>query len=255
MKCALCLQNKRLLRSHVIPNAVFRRIKQSAQVSQLVTFDTGTTSSISKTQNSWFERLLCENCEKVIGKYEKYGIEVLRNINKGDQISRKVGVLFQGLNYEQFKLFLTSIIWRAAVSKQNEFQKVIIPHSYLDNARRSLLHTRPLSELSLGCKLLLMVDETGGLSDENMREIVISPIPRLPKNDFRYSFLFIFEGLIFEFFIPNIPSKRRNDLGVIKKTNNLYVPTQSWFKIPELMNLLQAGVIKDSAQANGISQP
>jgi hypothetical protein len=152
--CALCAETKSLRKSHIIPNAVFRRIKQGQNAGQLIQLDDSEHTLVQYSQNSWWEHLLCAHCEGIIGEYEKYGLDLLRRSHGSRIQNHSDGVTFWAHDYARFKLFLTSILWRAAVSNQSYFSKVLIPERFKEEARTSLLTSKLLRPLRLGCKLL-----------------------------------------------------------------------------------------------------
>lgn len=240
--CALCLESKALRNSHIIPNSVFRRIKQLQNSGQLIQLDDSPHTPIQQAQESWCEYLLCADCEHIIGSYEFYGLSLIRE-NDTKKIQKHAdGITFRDHNYAHFKLFLTSILWRASVSKQIFFSKVILPEKCREAARISLLQAKPLNPTRLGCKVLRMIDHTseaeGGFSEASLKQFVISPIPRLKNQPYHYSFLFLIEGFLLEYFVSSIPHKQSKDQGVHKNRPIWLVPNKSIFKIPELFQFM-----------------
>ena len=238
--CALCLQQKVLRKSHVLPNAVFRRIKRSQNSGQLIYLHDSEHAPIGRSQKSWWEHLLCASCEHIVGGYEAYGLSLIRESNRAQKQSD--GVTFRNHDYARFKLFLLSVLWRSAVSQQPEFSKVVLPNQCKELARTSLLGGRPLPPLRLGCKLLRMVDDTqqadGGFSYENLEHLVISPIPRFRAESPKRTYVFLFEGFLLEYFVPTVPYKQSKSRGIHNDSPIVFVPFRSIFKIPEVVRLL-----------------
>lgn len=228
------------MRSHILPNAIFRRIKKNSS-GRLIRFDNDKKSAVHYSQESYWERLLCKECEEIIRDYETYGLKLLRGAKFVSAHTHSNGVTFRNHKYNPFKLFLSSVVWRASVSKQDAFAKVLLPSFIKEEARLSLLNSRPLGPYKLGCKIFRLHDETKGFSSTVLRQFIISPVPRLPAKANSYSFLFIFEGFVFEFFVPTIPIRRRSERGIQKKSNILFTPFIEFGEIPELMNLLTSG--------------
>lgn len=240
--CALCIQPRNLRKSHIIPNAVFRRIKQRQNSGQLIHFDDFDYTPVQYSQESWWEYLLCADCERTIEEYERYGLALLRGSDRSKTQKHSEGVTFQAHDYARFKLFLTSVIWRAAVSKQPHFSKVVLPDNSREKARVSLLNGKPLRPLYLGCKLLRLIDDTseadGGFSTENLGQLIISPIFRPQEGRPYYTFLFLFEGFLLEYFVQAIPYKQATEKGAHRDSPILFVPNKSIFRIPELVKLM-----------------
>lgn len=240
--CALCIEPRTLRKSHIIPNAVFRRIKQGQNSGQLIQLDDSEHTPVHYSQESWWEHLLCADCERAIGEYEKYGLALLRGSERSKIQKHTEAVTFRAHDYRRFKLFLTSLLWRAAVSKQSYFSKVILLDKCKEEARVSLFKGKPLGPLRLGCKLLRMTDNTseadGGFPPESLEQLVISPIPRLHEGRPYYTFLFLIEGFLLEYFVRAIPHKQANERGVHKNSPVLFVPLKSIFDVPELVKLM-----------------
>jgi hypothetical protein len=244
--CRLCRKSGELQRSHILPDALFRRIKRENS-GKLVRFDDSKNSFVDHSIESWWQYLLCSSCESIIAGYEKYGLETLRRATSaplGYGAGR--GVTLKGTDYATLKLFGTSLLWRAAVSDLDVFAKVILPAPLLEAARNSLLSGQPLSAFKLGCKIVRLFDKTpkveGGFSEADIKQLILSPIPRKRR---RYvSFVFIIEGYLLEFFVPSIPLNESSRLGVLKNSKVLYVPNKNIFEVEELMKIMVAGYRK-----------
>lgn len=246
--CALCLNEKCLKISHIIPNAVFKKIKRASGSGQLIKFDDAKNSIVERSQESWGERLLCEECESKIGKYEQYGLSLLRERRAPLVEDHPKGLLFLNHDYSKFKLFLTSLIWRSAVSKQYVFSVVFLSPAVQEEARLSLLKEKAMGFRRLGCSLSRLIDETGeargGFSQESLSEIIVPPIPRI-KNGGMYTYLFVMEGFLIEFFVPHVPFRISSGLGIFKKSPNLFIPNESIFDVKEMVDLLVTGYAKN----------
>lgn len=135
--CKLCLkENVKLSESHIIPESLYKSIyEENHRLKILSTIEDFTKKFGYKGIK---ERLLCDECEKLLNEnYEKYGRFALNNM-KMEMINvdkRKV----VGLDYKKFKLFLLSILWRASVSKHLAFKDVSLgPHE--EKIRKMILN-------------------------------------------------------------------------------------------------------------------
>ncbi len=97
-----------------------------------------------------YEKLLCEECEIKISKFESYASGVLFG---GPELTIKkttIGIKVSGVNYEKFKLFQLSILWRIAVSKRDEFSNIGLgPHQEV--IRKMILSENPAKQHLYGC--------------------------------------------------------------------------------------------------------
>lgn len=148
MKCALCLRETELRRSHIIPEFLYESLYDDIHRLQVL--------SILPERGNWREqkglreRLLCESCEQHISPWERYASLALKG-GVPLQFRREGNVVFiSGLNYQQFKLFQLSVLWRAAVSTQRFFEHVQLgKHEEL--LRRQILAADPGSPDRYGC--------------------------------------------------------------------------------------------------------
>ena len=243
--CRLCRKIKDLRRSHILPDALFRSIKRQNS-GKVISFDDSKDTLVKYSSESWWEDLFCFDCEGIISAYEKYGLERLRGRPKNMVHSHNRGLTIGNVDYAKFKLFVTSLLWRAAVSNLDAFAKVVLPRSIAEEARTSLISSRPLSPFKLGCTIVRLIDQTseskGGFSETAIKQLIIPPIPRIRS---RYvSFIFVFEGYLLEFFAPSIPLNESARQGFLKNTKVLYIPNKNIFEIEELMNIIVSGYRK-----------
>ncbi len=228
-------------RSHIVPNTFFRRIKRR-EAGKAVRFDDSKDSPVQHTGESWWEYLLCEECEARLGHLDKYGVEALERTRKVI-LRRSEGVVLKPLEYALFKGFFTALIWRAAVSTIAEFHQVQLPAAYAEALRKSLMEARALPPRQLACRLALLFDPTppeqGGFSADSLGQIIPSPRSRTISG--RASFLFVLDGFLVEIFAPDPPHKLWRGLGMLRDGTELYIPPCNIFDVPELKQLLVAG--------------
>jgi hypothetical protein len=111
-KCRLCEQTAELCKSHIVPN--FCRMPLLNDKNQVIEYCPATGQQ-RKMQTLRWERLFCSDCELLLSKYE-----ATFKRNWMDTIPSKFSdsnrVVFQIDDYDQYKLFHLSILWRAAVA-------------------------------------------------------------------------------------------------------------------------------------------
>jgi hypothetical protein len=123
--CRLCLVTKPLLRSHILPEFVFRPTYDEKHRAFYVAPDETLKGPV---QNGFRERLLCSDCEQRLSEYERYVADVWFSQILPAQIPAD-GLTIEGLDYSRFKLFHLSLIWRASVSRLSEFEGMHLgPH-------------------------------------------------------------------------------------------------------------------------------
>jgi hypothetical protein len=141
MACKLCLQNKPLSDSHILPEFVYRPTYDRDHTAVLVDLQAMRRGT---RQRGFTERLLCADCEQHIGRWESYFASVWLHPNRSVRPKQLIGDLVQipGLDYWKFKLFHLSLVWRAGVSSRREFDTVRLgPHT--EKLRKHLLNDDP----------------------------------------------------------------------------------------------------------------
>ncbi len=241
--CALCNNSRTLEKSHIIPNASFKKIKQSLNGKSIILNDDKYTW-IQYSQESWWEYLLCGKCEDKISTYEKYFFESIRGRNGIKKNEHSRGITYTGIDYHKFRLFLVSLLWRAAVAKNSFFSKVILVDKWLEELRNSLNNEKPPGKSKFGCRLYKLYDSTiNGFDIKSLEQLVIAPISRIEKRV--DCFMFIIEGIVIEYYCPAILYSDFKKPGVFQNNNVYFIPFQEICEIPEIMNLMVVNCRKD----------
>ena len=121
MKCKLCHLDKKLCKSHIIPESAYGSIYDDKhrvlEVSNL-------QKELPKHQKGLREPLLCKDCEQHLNKYESYFADKwFQNQLIPTRMSEEM-LTINGLDYNLFKLFHMSILWRAGIASRQEFDNV-----------------------------------------------------------------------------------------------------------------------------------
>jgi hypothetical protein len=156
-KCKLCQQEKPLLnQSHIIPEFMHQGLfDQHHKIIKFVPAEyVNDNRCILRPSSGEYESgILCERCDnKVIGQYETYAKLALyggRLGSDGGPICKKMvtrkGIKYtrcRNVNYQKFKLFLLSILWRASISRREFFREVNLGDSE-DVIRKMILDGDP----------------------------------------------------------------------------------------------------------------
>lgn len=119
--CRLCGEETILRQSHILPEFVYELTYEENRALSVAADGTGKVNTVQ--QGIW-EWLLCDRCEGHFSRFESHAADVIREIHprlRGAVVGEVVTVL---ADYRTFKLFLLSILWRAAVSKAANFRAV-----------------------------------------------------------------------------------------------------------------------------------
>lgn len=143
MKCKLCLRDKELVRSHIIPEFFYKNTYSNSHKISVVS-----TRRIRKEllnlQKGLRERLLCKDCEQLFSPWEKYVNEMLF-IRPQKGRSNHYLIQIKGLDYKTFKMFGLSLIWRASVSSSLFFREIDLG-SHEETIRNKLMQVEPGGE-------------------------------------------------------------------------------------------------------------
>lgn len=167
-KCALCLKNTELVKSHIYPEFQYKPLYDSEHKYMQI-YDDGKSKSIKKKYKGIYEHLLCDNCDRIIiGGYEDHASKVLFGDGRfgTKKIVTKSGFLLDNVDYRKFKLFQISLLWRTAATKRPEIPKINLG-SHFDKMRKMLLNGNPGNPLDYGCAIFFvpnMPKELVGLS-------------------------------------------------------------------------------------------
>ena len=113
-QCALCLRDRPLLRSHIIPEFMYEAVYDQKHRFRIIY--TGAEYKERWAQKGLREPLLCEICEGQISSYERYVSLIFSGaINTTAERERQFQKI-SGLDYSQFKLFALSVLWRASAT-------------------------------------------------------------------------------------------------------------------------------------------
>lgn len=121
MKCKLCQQEKKLCDSHIIPEFFYRPIydnKHKAIYSDLTTLKDKTI------QKGLVQKLLCENCETEISKFEAHVENIWYTKQKFPFEFKNDIEVIENIDYAKFKLFHLSVLWKAGISILEDFLNV-----------------------------------------------------------------------------------------------------------------------------------
>lgn len=223
--CKLCLQEKPLKGSHVIPRAFMKRVKSGCN--QLIRMVPESENKPRFDNANWNLPLLCGECERLINeRYETSQIRYLRNgkitVRHPDRVT------FGQFNFDKFYLFWLSILWRASVADMDEFASVELGAELNEIVRAVLMSgtTRYgnacMSDFIQIGIVRLKPSDGDFFCDETLRQ-VISNFVLDASDGLRYYFLV--EGFLVAFELTvDVNLQLPKEFGRVKKTFNFRMP-------------------------------
>ncbi len=235
--CALCKFHGELCDSHVIPRAITRKLRKDFN-GKSIQLDSGNGDFVHNCSKDHSEYLLCNECEKIIGKYERYGIDFFRGKSRVIFKRKVEGVTFSNIDYSLLRQYLISLIWRASAAKGKWFNQIFLPPLLEDRARISLLQNKPLNRLVLGCTISRLNDGVDkAVLRIDYKELLMRPFVRRYENTI--TCCFIIEGWFLEFFTEPIQFNKRRFKGLFSKSTIQIFPYVCIFDLPEIMEVLR----------------
>lgn len=141
-KCALCLADGELCQSHIIPEFNYKELYDDKH--RFIRLSASGPKHKRFDQKGYREPLLCRSCENHFSKWERYARDAFQGNGVTLVNQNQYGLTLEGLDYEKFRLYGLSILWRMGVSQLEMFSVVNLgPHE--ERLRQALLASDPLS--------------------------------------------------------------------------------------------------------------
>lgn len=210
--CKLCLNSRPLCNSHILPEFMFKPLYEESP-RRLLEIRTGEETHVKSLQKGVRERLLCQQCETRLSNFETYAKKVLF-----DEVEYEPGestgnvIYYKNIEYDKFKLFQLSVLWRASVARHETFQKVSLgPHE--EKVRQMLFNSDPGEPEQYPC---LMV---GIISKGSPLQPIISPDET--EFDGLLCYRFVMAGLMWIFLVPSAEPAAPWMQNIIKKNGQI----------------------------------
>lgn len=238
--CALCQEQRELEKSHIIPNAFFRRIKPEGKAVQ---YEPETLEPNRYEQNSWHERLLCGGCEDLISVWERYAVGAIFEPERWGivkTVGRDLSEQWMKTDYTKFRLFLLSVLFRAGVARGHPYKNVVLTDDETETLRKALLKGTPIGERAMGCRPLVIVYPERNIK---LDKLVGGPSFDTVKGCRQY--VFVFGGYAWEFYLPKLPLRFYQKGHYLKKRGLMKCAAVSMWDHPIVGNALVTSYEKE----------
>lgn len=127
MTCRYCLENKPLVKSHIIPESFFPKNEIDEKPSRMLT---NRVNIYPKKMpiGVYDQTILCLDCEKQFDRCDNYAQKVLLEnfslFSDIHQSGKNYGHEFLDFDYILLKYFFTSLVWRASVSTHEFYRRI-----------------------------------------------------------------------------------------------------------------------------------
>ena len=222
MPCRLCLEEKNLIKAHIIPDFMYQELYDQNHSLYKVLLENPLNYTKIPT-GEYDNNILCSECDNVrIGQLEDYAAKVF-NEGLGIEFANfhytdvKMTVTHvKKIDYKKFKLFLLSMLWRASVTTRESFRIVSLRH-YEETIRQMLYKGDPKERYDFPCIMIAIRADVPWASQ------LIVPPTRI-KQYFRTVYRFLMNGILYLFYIGekiNLPEPIME--GAISKTNEMRI--------------------------------
>ena len=213
--CALCQTMAKLHKSHIIPEFFFRMVYDEPAHQFHVVSDDPEKPEFFRQKGLW-ERLLCEECEQKMSKWEHYAKNTFVD-GRGLLVKEQAtSVVLQNLEYKTFKLFQLSLLWRMSISSLRFFEEVSLG-PYEEKIRQALLREDPLSATDYPCVMTIIK-----ISGQFHPSWITQP----SRARFRHQTVYwlIICGFLYVYFVGNLSSSIAWAQLLLSENNQMTVP-------------------------------
>ena len=229
MPCALCLKDRPLRLSHIIPEFLYAPLYDDKHRLQIISVLPDEGNQLR--QKGERERLLCEECETLLSKNERYAsllltgrLPVVRN--RDEHL-----ISLSGVDYRQFKLFQLSILWRAGVSTLPFFERVQLgPHA--ERLRTLIFAEDPGPPAHYGCIMQALTT-----SDGTAPALIMQPTK--VRNQGQFTYKFFLGGMVWVYFVSSNPPPSPFPLCVLQESGEVFIGVGSVTDMHDLRAFVQ----------------
>lgn len=170
MTCKLCLQEKKCIKAHIIPESFFRLIKQNGK--PILNLPDSISKYPEKSQIGIYdENLVCGDCERLFSPWDNYGHSFLVANFPKDKLfldgNQALAYVIENYDYQKLKLFFISILWRASASSHKDFSNINVG-PFEPKLKKMILNNDP-GDINYFSVIITKFD------DEKIATAIISP--------------------------------------------------------------------------------
>jgi hypothetical protein len=234
--CRLCHRVGPLRRSHVLSEMAYEDvIDASGHPRTIVVRDIVNGRVSDKThQTGFWERLLCDECEGKLSRYEAVAARHLFNRVLPTPVAN-TGVMVKTGDYSNLKLFLLSILWRAGIANGDFFRCVRLgPHE--ERLREMVRAGAPGEPDEYGCLIMRLIPEDVGVSR-------VVAMPFLARLDDHNCCVFVFRGFAFQFFISRHRIPESISRSFLNERGDVFIPSIHGAQLRPLRDLWNRSVV------------
>ena len=214
--CKLCLNNKELMHSHVLPEFFYEPTYDETH--KFISVSSHPLQNTRPFEKGLREYLLCKECEAQLSRYETYAANILRKADEYRKPGSRV-IEIPGFDYTYFKLFGLSLIWRCHASRLHMFSAVKLG-LHAEKIRAMLAAENP-GKPSDYCFTLIKIE-----GSEHTDRIIIAP--GLTRFQDHNAYIFMAYGFEWVFIISSHSGRLSEDYPFVGMKHDLLILIQEW---------------------------
>jgi hypothetical protein len=215
MACALCLLDKDLRDSHIIPEFMYKSLYD--EIHRFYELSNDASERNRKPQKGLREKLLCGECEQQLGRYERYVSLLVRGKLDLEYVTHGPLVVVPNVDFKALRMFQLSILWRAGASTLPFFSQIMLG-SHQERLRLLLLSDNTGIPWQYGCLMFALLHE-----DKIQEDLIVQPTQIKIDNVFGYRF--VFGGFIWLYMVGSHRSTKRIETASLNPTGELCILT------------------------------
>ena len=241
LNCKFChKQVPKLVDAHVIPRSLYKATRGKGKSFILIGVDKTNLDRKFKQVGISNKTLLCESCERLFSPYDTHGFKVITDTLASKQIyqdavGNPVAYLATTANYNLFKLFILSVLWRASVSSLEFFQEIKLG-LHEERIRKMLEDNAAGSE---GDYPILCFHQTG----HKYPSTILPPFQQRTDDGINYCRLYLPPNMIFVVKIDSRPLPESLFHWIIKPNSRILFQLLPYFGSYEMRYIEEAKVL------------
>ena len=209
--CRLCGDmNVELRNSHILPEFLYTPIYD--EKSRALNISPHLGERDAPLQLGIREPLLCTKCEQHFSKnYEDYAARKIRHLPSTQHNKPGDIIYVSGVDYQKFKLFQISLLWRASVTSKREFSEVSLG-GHEERLRLMLASNSPGEPWEYGCVLT-------GFSGEELNRFI--KLPNRHRFEGHIAYSMVCAGLVWTYIVSSHTHRIAGQASFLQKSNVL----------------------------------
>lgn len=172
MQCKLCRHDfEKLADSHILAEGFFRFMYSPGDNRALLSSDG--KDRPKRIRIGYYEKLLYEECDNKLGRYDEYGIEVFLRRNTVPFPNTDQAYLIHNVDYAKLKMFLLTLLYRASITSRPEFSLINLGVQYENQLRDIIIKDNPGNDDDF--PFYVTKFESGKLPSETINKAWMSP--------------------------------------------------------------------------------